>query len=601
MDKTIKELAKYANDLRVLFVEDDEGVRNEVTDLLDSFFGTVDNAANGQEGLEKYKHNNSIPADRSVKLAKGGRKRICYDIVISDIRMPVMNGIEMVKEIRKIDKEQPIIMVSAHDEPEYLIELINADIDKFILKPIENQRFLSILLYVCKTIINERELFKSRSNLDAIFKSIKDAIITVDSELRVTALNKAAEEICGFPGIDKAKGKKYKSFLSGCSGECLDTLNDTINTKLPTEKSRFECNNQCGPKRVASLITYPLFNAQEEFDGCVLVVRDETRLIELESDLHERQRFYNIIGKSRKLQKIYTFIEALADTQTTVLITGENGTGKGLVAEALHHHSKAKEGPFVVINCTALSDNLLESELFGHVKGAYTGAVSDRVGRFQKADGGTIFLDEIGDITNTMQLRLLRVLQEMEFERVGDSTPIKVDVRVVAATNQDIRKKVRLGKFREDLYHRLKVVEITIPPLRDRRDDIPFLIDHFIENLNKKHNKNIKSLSADTQKIFMDYGWPGNVRELQHTLEHAFVLSNKPIITVDCLPADFVKTGNVNVRSLESKKLSDRQSIIQALKKTDWNKAKAARLLGISRMTIYHKLKEYDITEDQEA
>ena len=445
---------------------------------------------------------------------------------------------------------------------------------------------------------NEQLKEKYQSNLEAIFRSVKDAIITVDKELRVLEINKTAEEICGFPSIKEARGEKYESFLNECSGKCLDALNETINTKLPAERKRFECNNSNRTGRVVSVSTYPLLNTKEEFNGCVMVVKDETRLVELESNVHDRQQFHNIVGKRSNMQKIYTFIEALTDTQTTVLITGENGTGKELVAKALHYDKKNGKKPFVVVNCAALSDNLLESELFGHVKGAYTGAVSDRVGRFQKADGGTIFLDEIGNISDAMQLRLLRVLQEMEFERVGDSTPIKVNVRVISATNQDLSKKVKYGKFREDLYHRLKVVEIHVPPLRDRYEDIPLLVDHFIEKLNKKLNKDIKSVSADVQKIFMDYKWPGNVRELQHTLEHAFVFCKKSVITVDNLPSDFGNISIANIRSKGKKKHNEREAIIHALETTGWNKAKAARLLGIDRKTIYLKIKKYNISEN---
>jgi len=297
------------------------------------------------------------------------------------------------------------------------------------------------------------------------------------------------------------------------------------------------------------------------------------------------------------MQKIYSFIEALSDTQTTVLITGENGTGKGLLAEALHCSKKDNKNPFVVVGCASLSDNLLESELFGHVKGAFTSAASDRVGRFQKADGGTIFLDEIGDVSDSMQLRLLRVLQEMEFERVGDSTPVRVNVRVIAATNQDIRKKVRHKKFREDLYHRLKVVELAIPPLRERREDIPLLVDHFIKVFNKKLNKDIKSVSADVLKVLMDYKWPGNIRELQHALEHAFVVCKNPYITVDNLPSEICVNETVSVHSKGVKKLNEFDSIVNALNKTGWNKAKAARLLGMGRTTLYMKIDEYHITE----
>jgi DNA-binding NtrC family response regulator len=279
-----------------------------------------------------------------------------------------------------------------------------------------------------------------------------------------------------------------------------------------------------------------------------------------------------------------------------VLITGESGTGKRLVAEALHYSRRESEKtPFVVISCSSLSDNLLESELFGHVKGAYTGAVSDRVGRFQKAEGGTIFLDEMGDISDAMQLRLLRVIEERVFERVGDSDTIKSNVRIIAATNQDLRRKVRDGIFREDLYHRLKVMELRIPPLRDRYEDIPLLVDHFIKKLNTRLNKNINTISADVQKIFMGYKWPGNVRELYNTLEYAFTICNDTVITIDKLPSDFENAIIRDRRGVGISKINSRQQILQALAKTDWNKAKAARMLGIHRVTIYKMMKKYRI------
>ena len=578
MDTIIKDLAKYSKDIRVLLVEDDNDVRLEIADLLSGFFETVDTAINGQDGLDKYKHGN-------------------YDIVFSDIAMPVMDGIEMVNKIKEINREQVIIILSAHESSNYLMAFINMGVVKFILKPIDDQKLLRDLIQICKTITNERELFHYKSNLEAIFKSIKDAIITVDKDLVILELNEAAKEKFGFPS--DAKGKKYESFLNGCCGKCLDALTETIKTRLPVETSRFECNKQGQPKRVISLITYPLFDYQEKFYGCVMIIRDETILVNLENDLHERRQLQNLIGKSKEMQMVYDFIDALADVQTTVLITGENGTGKELVAEALHYRRKSIKIPFVMVNCAALSDNVLESELFGHVKGAFTGAVSDRIGRFQKADGGTIFLDEIGDISNTMQLRLLRVLEEQEFERLGDSTTIKVDIRIIAATNQDLRKKVKQGKFREDLFHRLKVVELTMPPLRKRSEDIPILVDYFIKKFNKKLNKSIKFVSTEVLKVFMYYKWPGNVRELQHTLESAIVMCKKNVITIDNLPLEFQNLNVANIKSLEKKKHHDRQSIVRALEENDWNKAKAARVLGMSRTNIYLKMEEYNIVKSR--
>jgi PAS domain S-box-containing protein len=446
----------------------------------------------------------------------------------------------------------------------------------------------------------ESELWEFKENLEAIFKSIRDGIILLDRELKIVEFNKSARRICGLPDINKARGKKFELLHKYCEGECLDAVTETKKTKLPAERNRFECFSIKMSRCLVSVTTYPLLDNKEQFNGCVIVVRDETQLAVLESSLQEHHQFRNILGNNHDIQKIISLIEILADTPTTVLITGESGTGKKLVAEALHYHGKGSEKkPFVVLSCSSLSDNVLESELFGHVKGSFTGAISDRVGRFQKAEGGTIFLDEIGDISGAMQLRLLRVLEEREFERVGDSKTIKVNVRVIAATNQDLRRMVRNGKFREDLYHRLKVMEITVPPLRERRGDIPLLVDFFIEKLNVRLNKHIKFVSADVQKIFMYHKWTGNIRELYNTMEYAFTTCDNTVITIDNLPSDFknIRARDRRPRRIETGKTNDRQQIVQALEKAGWNKSKAARLLGIHRVTIYKMMKKYGIKE----
>ncbi|MEM5787363.1 MAG: sigma 54-interacting transcriptional regulator, partial [Syntrophobacteraceae bacterium] len=279
-----------------------------------------------------------------------------------------------------------------------------------------------------------------------------------------------------------------------------------------------------------------------------------------------------------------------------VLITGESGTGKELVAEALHRSGDRSHKPLVKVNCSALPESLLESELFGHVRGAFTGAIRDNVGRFHRADGGTIFFDEIGDISPKVQLKLLRVLEESEFERVGSSTPNRVDVRMIAATNRNLMEKVSHGELREDLYYRLKVVEIRLPPLRDRREDIPLLIDHFRTGFNIKFKKTIEAISSDVLKAFLKYPWPGNVRELEHTMEHAFVLCSGNIITFDHLPADFLSAPANEHRSPDAIQAVDSRAILEALDKTAWNKARAARLLGIDRVTLYRKIKKYNLT-----
>ncbi|MBM4053504.1 MAG: response regulator [Planctomycetes bacterium] len=538
---------------------------------------------------------NNINAARDMIAQKN------FDLILTDIILGSDSGLEVLKKAKESNITSPVIFITGYPTVETASEAVRMGAYDYLPKPIKNETLLRTIKKALehKKIVDEN--IKYRSNLEAILKSIKEAIITVNKELEIVELNKAAENICGFPCNDETKGKRFDSFLDRCGGKCLEALTKTVSTKDPAEFIRFECNNTARPRQVASIATYPLFDAHDTFNGCVLVVRDETRLAALENDLQQRQDLYNLIGKSHEMKRVFSFIEALSSIQTTVLITGESGTGKGLVAEALHYYKQKQKKPFVVVNCAALSDNLLESELFGHVKGAYTGAVNDRIGRFQMANGGTIFLDEIGDISEMMQLRLLRVIQDMEFERVGDSHSVKVDVRVIAATNQDLRKKVKMGKFREDLYYRLKVAELAMPALRDRKEDIPLLVEHFVERFNNKFNKNIRSLSSDVLKLFMDYHWPGNIRELSHTLEYAFAICNDPIITLNYIPSELK-----NIRSAEIspqgkiRKENDRDTVVQILEKTGGNKSKAAQLLGINRRTLYNKMKKYGLRTEKE-
>ena len=562
---------------RILVIDDEEGIRFTLERFLVREGYEVETAAEYDEAIQRIGQ-----AD--------------FDLIFADILLGGMTGIDILRDIRGRNILCPVIMITGYPNLETATEAIRLGAFDYIPKPVQKEMLLHVagLALQHKKVIDEKE--KYRSNLEAIFRSVKDGIITVDKDMQIVEVNEAAENICHISR--DMIGRKFITELQGCSGKCLETMIETIEKKQAVEVSRFECRYSDRPEQVVTLTASPLLDRQGFFSGAVLVVKDETRLADLERDLNERQHFHNIIGSNEAMQKVYTLIEDLADVQTTVLITGESGTGKELVAEALHYRGGRSGRPLVKVNCAALSENLLESELFGHVRGAFTGAIKDKMGRFQRADGGTIFLDEIGDISPGMQSRLLRVLQEMEFERVGDSTPIRVDVRVIAATNKDLREKVRDREFREDLYYRLKVVEIGLPPLRGRREDIPLLIEHFIKKFNKKLNRNIVAVSAEAQERFMNYDWPGNIRELEHTLEHAFIVCRQNTIAVEDLPPDFknVKRG---VSPLKIKHDNELQVILQALQKTGWNKAKASRLLGISQRTIYRKINEYNIVNDE--
>ncbi len=320
----------------------------------------------------------------------------------------------------------------------------------------------------------------------------------------------------------------------------------------------------------------------------------------LESLVEEKYNFENIIGNSKAFQDVLKIVKQVAPTDATVLITGESGTGKEIIANVIHLNSKRAKNPLVKVHCAALPETLLESELFGHEKGAFTGAVARKKGRFELADSGTIFLDEIGEISPNVQVKLLRVLQEHEFERVGGEESIKVDIRVIAATNRNLKQLVEEGKFREDLYYRLNIINIHIPPLRERKEDIPLLINYFLNYYNKKYNKNIEGIREEALIAFQNYKWPGNVRELQNLMENLVILCNSKYITKDILPphiinADFTheKTNEITIQIGKPFEEIEKEIILATLNYTNWNKSKAAKILNIGRKTLLRKLEEY--------
>ncbi|MEW6601092.1 MAG: sigma 54-interacting transcriptional regulator [Nitrospirota bacterium] len=563
---------------RILIIDDEEGIRFTFNKFLSSENYEVSTAKDFDEAMDCISKNN-------------------FDVVFADIILKGKTGMDVLREIKTRRMHCPVIMITGYPNIETASEAVRLGAFDYIPKPIQKDALFHAIDVALqhKAVIDEKE--KYRSNLEAIFRSVKDAIITVDKDMIVLEINEAAKNICGFSR--DSIGKAFGSLNGNCKGKCLDALMETVDTKQQAEFSHVECQLSNRREQVVALSTSPLLNSQGVFSGAVMVVKDETRLTDLERELNERQQFHRIIGKSEKMQEVYSLIDLLSDVETTVMITGESGTGKELVAEALHYKGGRSSKTLVKVNCSALSENLLESELFGHVRGSFTGAIKDKIGRFQVADGGTIFLDEIADISPKIQIELLRVLQEKEFERVGDSTTIKVDVRVVAASNQDLAAKVKAGEFREDLYYRLNVMRITLPPLKERRDDIPLLIDHFIKKFNNKFNKNITSVSTDVEKIFMEYPWPGNIRELEHALEHAFILCRQTAITVDHLPPELQSFEVAESSPSGEGDIDDPQIILDALEKSGWNKTKAASLLGISRRSIYRKIKEYSITESK--
>lgn len=569
---------------KILVIDDEESIRFTFKTFL---------SEEGYKVLTAEDYEGALDAISSTDL----------DFIITDIILGPHSGIDILRKVKDRDMHCPVLIITGEPNMDSATEAVRLGAFDYIYKPVRKETLLRVTSHALrhKGILDGKKLLEAeneryRLNLEAIFKSLNDGIVTVDREMRVIEANEATKNICGFSSKEIV-GKGFDKLLSQCNKLCLKVLKETLKTKKTIREFRVECGHQVRSGQIVLLTSSPLMDRKKKFIGAVLVARDITRISDLEKKLKERHKFQNIIGKSLRMQEVYRLIEYLADTETSVLVTGESGTGKELVARAIHHRGKRANKPLVTVNCSALAETLLESELFGHVKGAFTGAIQDKAGRFQLADGGTVFIDEIGDISPIIQLKLLRVLQERQFERVGDSKTIKVDVRVIAATNRNLKEEIRLGNFREDLYYRLKVVEIAIPPLRKRREDLPLLVNHFCRLFENSFNKKIDGVTDKVLTTFMHYSWPGNVRELQNAIEHAFVTCRGRNITLDHLPSEIVEYNRGTRRANVKKLVNEPHEIQQALDKTDWNKAKAARMLGISRQTIYRKINEFRLAK----
>jgi len=377
----------------------------------------------------------------------------------------------------------------------------------------------------------------TKRDLQAILDSLAEGIVTLDDEGTVIDVNRA--------GCDILEIQKDEVIQAGCPcllGEDLcepsSVLRSSIRNRQPIDNYEVEIETPSGQRKVIVLRTAVFRDKQDRARGGVVVFRDVSEIVALRRDLGERYKLHNIVGKSKSMQEIFGLIEEVADSDATVLIEGESGTGKELVAHACHHLSPRASAPFIAVNCSALAESLLESELFGHVRGAFTGALRDKQGRFEAANGGTIFLDEIGDLSPGIQVKLLRVLQERTIEPVGGEKSVPVDIRVLAATHRSLGELVSAGKFRQDLYYRLRVVPIWLPPLRKRRDDIPLLAQYFVERFRQNTGRPIEGVDKRALGLMLDYCWPGNVRELENVIEYAFVKARHGLISKAHLPPE---------------------------------------------------------------
>lgn len=572
---------------KVLVVDDEKSIRMAFKRILSDEGYCVDIASSYDEAISLLNSNG-------------------YFAIVADILLGCKTGIDLLRELRARNLHVPIIMITGYPNIDTASESVRLGAADYLTKPVRKKQLISAVVSAIEKFKDDKNRSKDQELLSSIFSKSMDGLIAINNHGKIIKINNAAIDICRLRG--DLLGKTLKEVCHRCEAGCFKYIEKAIYSNFKVNGEHHYCFYAERLRQVVSLNCFPIINKLDEIVGAIL----EIKLIQSSSENTKEDQvsyhFHNIVGISEPMIRLYSEINDLANIATTVLIVGESGTGKELIAEALHYMGERKGRPLIKFNCAALPDNLIESELFGHVKGSFTGAVKDRVGRLELAGDGTIFLDEIGDISPNMQLRLLRVLQEKEYERVGSSVSKKVKARIVAATNKDLLAKVKEGEFREDLYYRLNIFPLNVPPLRDRKEDIPLLVTHFIRGFKKKFNKKIDGITDDVLQRFKEYQWPGNVRELQHVLEYCCIRSRQNIIGVENLPRKF-KNNEINKKDLnvtgeshnadlitggvtEGDDRSEYLQILSALEKSDFNKSKAAILLGVDRKTLFRRMQK---------
>lgn len=431
-----------------------------------------------------------------------------------------------------------------------------------------------------------------RSDRDIILDSITEGVFTVDRRWRIKSFNRAAEEITGIPR-SRAIGQPCKDILRAniCEGKCA--LAETIRTGEPIICKRVTLLDAKGQQKPINITTALLKDEEGNVIGGVETFRDLSRIEQLQKEIQRKYEVADIVSCSHRMRELFDILPGIAESSSTVLINGESGTGKELFARAIHSMSRRKRRPFVAVNCGALPDTLLESELFGYMAGAFTDAKRDKPGRFALAEGGTLLLDEIGDVSPAMQVRLLRFMQEKVYEPLGSVASVKSDVRVIAATNKNLTQLVKDGSFREDLYYRINIVKMEVPPLRDRMEDVPLLAAHFIERFNSLQGKEIAGITEGALACLMEHDFPGNIRELENIIERAFVLCHTGEIERSNLPPGIcaVSTGDEPPSGQDSFRQMEATFLMNALRRHNWNRTRTAEALGIHKTTIFRKIK----------
>jgi len=443
----------------------------------------------------------------------------------------------------------------------------------------------------------DQKIAYSPTSTDAILESISDGVFTVDLGWRITTFNRAAEEITGIPrkeAIGRLCSEVFRSSM--CETEC--PLRTTLKSGKPVIGQSGYIIDAKGSRIPISVSTAVLRDAQGRIIGGAETFRDLSEVEALRRELEGRFQVGDLVSRSPLMHRLFEVLPSIAASPSTVLILGETGTGKELVARTIHSLSPRSKGPFIAVNCGALPDTLLESELFGYKAGAFTGAVRDKPGRFAMARKGTLFLDEIGEVSPALQVRLLRVLQDRHFEPLGSVHPESTDARIITATNRDLMQLVREGRFREDLYYRINVVRVELPPLRRRKEDIPILVDQFIDRFNRLQKRSVQGLNPDALSLLMAHDWPGNVRELENVIERAFILCQEDYIGIKHLPEELTARHGIGAPASDmrtARELLEAHVIRDALKRNHYNRLATARELGIHKSTLYRKMKRLAI------
>ena len=543
-----------------------------------------------------------------------------------DIRMPPgIDGIETIRRIRKIDRDIEIVIMTAYTDkalPEILHDMELRHKLLYIRKPFAHEEIQQITLSLVEKWNIERELAEKRrlltnnhQRLEALLNATGDAIAMHDSAGHLVFANQVYEELLGLKEDELQKipprdltARFEERFrepdLRDVEGRFLLDSGNVVETTGAGREPQ---------QRLFYRSTAPVRDGRGKEIGSLVLYRDVSKEIEAEqmraevlrlrTELETTSSFTGIVGSSPGMQRVYALMKQVAEGEIAVLIRGESGTGKELVAKSIHLNSPRKQGPFVALNCAAIPEALIESELFGHERGAFTGAAERRIGAFERANGGTILLDEIGDMPYGLQGKLLRVLQEREIQRVGGTAPIPVDIRVMTATNKDIELLVEKGEFRQDLFYRVAAFPIEIPPLRERREDIPLLARHFLDKHADRADKSISGIATAALRLLLQYDWPGNVRELENAIERAVLLETDAVLQSSSLPLQLspaVADGNDHstLEAVLPLVEVERRALVHALEVADNNVTQAAQALGINRATLHRKLKRFNLSKD---